>query len=746
MRGTGKVMAGLAAVFLATSLVPGGSANVLTTEQMLAEINALQTQFQANSPDFWAALRNSGIVLPDSVLTMPILNPSEAQAYSRDLVIYSTPAAEYADFVVDLYNFYKVYGALGIESLQALPGEEIAKMVEQGLLPSHAAYKKFNLLSFYASLRDPENEQWLLEQPKTNARAQQRIQEVLNGITPEMRADAGQLLGEAMAVAYTDILAQMANTVSGLSTDAHSVPLPPTPPLPALPGAPAVPSVSDVRGKLQGVEQQLVDQAKYTLKGVLPLVSDVKLTVMNELTLVLQELTSITKVFTKLEQYYYEYNYYYHYEFLQHFWYLWDYRVDHIEQVDRVQYYLFTQDTYELIEYLYHYTDLINIRGLVSGVLALDYEKVVPPQVQNLPGQAMLSELNHPPEEVQILLDFLMPFSFDITDELSLYFLQELINNVLNYFKSEYHFYWEYHIRNYWRWDPLNSENLPFANAALSTATDYIVSVSEDLDVGKVLNVIPVGNLYREASISLFAPLAEYPLLDKATYLQPAPVSFLTDQVATGATAQKLTEYLHVGPAPNTAEVYGNAQRLTDKLVATADEQEAQLLDAYTNIVNLLGASYGNPAALYTLIPDEVRVNMPTVGAPTVAVPSHVDTGVDAYQMVVWDSKALPSFVPQFAFAGVRAVDSVDQGRPLVVSVSARGLGSPVTFVLDLNQALQERAQTVVDGVKSGSFGGFSLPGTGVEQTVPAAAPWLEWAESSTNWGAGLVAWLGEKL
>lgn len=735
MRGTAKAVAMLAAVALVAPLAPPTMASEgLTLEQMYAEIDGLEAALRQGSPEFWTMLREAGLDLPDQAMG-PVLSAPEAMAHTRLKVVYGTDVAEYAAFILAIHDFYQTRGALGVAALKDLTGEEIAALVASGALPSHESYKKFNLLGFYASLLDPENEQWLLTQPKTNARAQERVEEVLAGVTPEMRADAAEKLGQAMAMAYAEIVQR--GGPEGLDLGAADVPLPATPAVTF--AGQAVPSPDGARDQATSIAEAAMLEAKYRLTAVVPLAADVKLTSMNELTIVLEQLTQLTQVFERLEQYYYEYNYYYHYEFLQQFWWLYDYRVDHIEKRDRIVSETFVRDTYELTQYLYHYQDLINVKGLISGVLALDYEQVAPDNVEGLLGPMMLEEAKNTPA-VDVLLDYVMPITFDITDELSLYFQQEVVNHVLNHFKVEYHYYWEYHIRNYWRWDPLDDLNLPFANADLSDATDYVVSVSEDLEVGKVLNVIPVGELYREASISVFAPASAYPLLDKAAVLDPAPASFLVQQLPAGETAQKLVQYAHVGPAPNAADLRVNAMPFTDGVVALTDGTTGGALATYGQAADVLGRAWGNPAALYELLPSRVAVPVPDVSDPASLAPS-ADAGVETYQVLGWETSALPTFVPQYAFAGVRVLDSAGASPPLLVNVNARGLGAPVTFAVDLNAALTERLDRLQDAA-----GEKYEPDVPSLDAVPGAEPVAAWAEDVAAYATDLVAWARDAL
>lgn len=729
----GKAMTMLAALALLTSMAPPSTAVTAspTTDEMAAEVAALMKQFETNNPEFVAKARASwgGVPAPAAA---PLLDLVEARGHARGIVIYDTPTSEYAEFLVMLYRFYRDNGGLGVEALKALPGEEIAALVDDGVLPSHDTYQKFNLLAFYASLLDPENERWLLERPKTTARADIRVREVVDGITPEMREDAGGRLGEAMAEAYTRILMESPDT-SGLLVDkSHEVPMPPTPPIEG------VPSAEETRAYVQELERSGVQGAQYELADVMPLAEDVKLTAMSELTTIVSELTSLTDIYTTLETYYYEYQYYYHYEKLERTWWYMLYIVDHVEQHDIVRSEIYTENVYKLVEYLYNYQDIITVEGLVTGVLGAEYRKMLPSQAQDTPVPAILNELNHPPQEVQILLDFVVPFTFDITDELDLYYLQEIVNNIINTLHEEFHYYWEYHIRNYWYWDPLGEEMLPFANADLATSNEYVVSVAEELDVGKVLEVIPVRSMYREASISVFSPADEYPLLDKGVHLHPTPVGFVPSQMATGETARTLEENAHVGPAPNAADVRASAMRLTDHLIATANGERDAALGTYAAVSAALSDAYSDPTSLYSLIPEELRVTLPSTDVEPPAAPQGVDTGADAYQVLAWETTSLPSFVPQFAYAGIRVADTAGEGRPILVNVNARGLGAPVTFALDLNEAAAAKVHAAATGAAEGE-----LPeAPSVSGTLPSSlGPTVEWAEAIGAWGRATVQW-----
>lgn len=730
-----KLSVSVIAAAMLMSLVPPTSAVAAepTLAEMEAEISALLAEFEAKNPDFVSQVKAGFTPLPDEVVLTPILGAEEAGAWARDTVVYQTPVEVYADFLQDMYSLYSTHGAMGIEALKALTGAEIAELVADGTLPSHEAYKQFNLLAFYASLRDESNVNWLLTSPKTTIRAQERMEELIDSVTPAMREDAAQKLGDAMALAYLNILAT--GDVAGLDLEKiEEFPMPPAPPVPG------APSVEDARSAVQTVERAAIEEAKYVLADVTPLVEEVKLTAMNELTLILNELTSLTEVYTTLETYYYQYNFYYHYEKLERTWWYMLYIVDHIEQRDTVQYRILTENVYKLMEYLYQYQDLINIQGLVSGVLSLDYEQVVG---QELPAEGLVGEVTqNPPEEVKILLEFVMPFTFDIVDELSLYVIEELVNNIINIVRSESHFYWEYHIRNYWYWDPLGDETTPFANAALNNVNDYLVTVQEDLEVGKVLGVIPITSMYQEASLSLQAPGDEYPLLDTLAYLDPAPVGFLADQSAAGKTNTNVADYVHIGPTPNVLEAHVSPIRAADHALGLANDAGEDTMAFYTEMAELLGEAYTAPTALYELLPTEIVVDPSVPAVPT--VPTQVDSGVDTNQLVSWSTGMLPSFVPEFAFVGVRSIDQVATGKPIILNVNARGLGSPITFTLDLNDAALEVVSDAVAEAAGGDVPDVASPD--VSGMVPAAGPYGSWIAQNAQWAEDVLAWFTDRI
>lgn len=721
-----RVGPALVAACLVTSLAPPSAASEqeLTLEEMAAEVAALKATFERENPEFVANVHATAGEVSVEALMTPILSPEEAGAWARDTVIYETTADEYASFLVSLYTLYRERGAVGLDALKALTGGEIAELVADGVIPSHEAYREFNLLAFYASLRDPSNEEWLLAQPKTTARADERLHEVLDGVTPQMREDAADLLGESMALAYERILRTNPEFAFAASNAADAV---------ALPNAPAVDAARNV---LSAQEEVALEAVGYALREVTPLAEDVKLTSMSQLTLVLNQITSLTTVYRELQNYYYELNYYYHYEQLERTWWYWLYVVDHVEQRDIVEYQILTENTYKLIEYLYSYQDVMTVQGLVSGVIGLSYEKTSIVGVEPSPvGGGTGHEFIEEPDQVWILLDYVLPIVFDVTDEAGLYVLEEIVESLTTTVRNEVHHFWEYHIRNYWYWDPLDDSSLPFQNAALNTLEDYVVTVSENLDVGAVLNVIPIRNMFREASLTLTVPTEEYPLLAKAVALSPAPVSFVPDQIAPGATAGRYAQSLHLGPAPNYLEPDASAARLTDAALAIGDGLAADATSDYESIVAYADAVRSDLSQLYSILPEEIQIDTPSLGSPSVDVPDRVDAGVDADQIVAWQAEALPSFIPQFAFAGVRIVEGVDAGRPILVNVNARGLGAPVTLAVDLTAGVLATAESEL------ADAGVEVPSVGAP-----TGPLGEYAGTTADWAVGTVEWIRDWL